>query len=164
VVELPKFLARILAAHKIKSAHSRSDAFVFCTRSGRPLGQRNVSRELRRAQKTATDAEGRPAFPVLHMKDANDKPIPFRAAQSLTSIASATRPQAGPLRKARARKRSPGSSATRTRRSPGRSTSKRSSRPSEVPSAAIRRSSDTAESWLLNSCGRLNQERPGRER
>jgi len=37
-VELPRFLAKMLAAHKIKSAHSKPDAFVFCTRSGRRWG------------------------------------------------------------------------------------------------------------------------------
>jgi len=76
VVELPKFLAKMLAAHKIKSAHSQPDAFVFCTRSGGPLGQRNVSRELRRAQKTAAGADGRPTFPTLHRTDANGNPVP----------------------------------------------------------------------------------------
>lgn len=65
-----------MAAHKIKSAHSQPDAFVFCTKSGRPLGQRNVSRELRRAQRAATDVDSRPTFPVLHHKDANDEPVP----------------------------------------------------------------------------------------
>ncbi|HEX5374575.1 MAG TPA: site-specific integrase, partial [Solirubrobacterales bacterium] len=75
VVELPRFLAKMLAAHKIKSAHSQPDAFVFCTRSGKPLGQRNVSRALRRAQKAATDAKGSPTFPILHQKDAGE-PVP----------------------------------------------------------------------------------------
>jgi len=37
-VELPRFLAKMLAAHKIKSAHSKPDALVFCTRSGRRWG------------------------------------------------------------------------------------------------------------------------------
>jgi integrase len=76
VVELPKFLARMLAAHKIKSAYSQPDAFVFCTRSGRPLGQRNVSRALRRAQTTARGADGKPTFPILHQVDADGEPVP----------------------------------------------------------------------------------------
>lgn len=75
MVELPKFLAKMLAAHKIKSAYDQPDAFVFCTRSGRPLGQRNVSRELRRAQKAAIDAKGRPTFPILHQEDVGGDPV-----------------------------------------------------------------------------------------
>jgi integrase len=76
VVELPRFLAKMLAAHKIKSAHSKPDAVVFCTKSGRPLGQRNVTRALRRAQNAARDDNGRPTFPILHQKDDADEPVP----------------------------------------------------------------------------------------
>jgi integrase len=39
---------------------------VFCTRTGRPLSQSNVNRELRNAQRRARTAEGEPTFPVLH--------------------------------------------------------------------------------------------------
>jgi integrase len=42
---------------------------VFCTRTGRPLGQRNVTRALRAAQRKATDECGNPTFPVLHARD-----------------------------------------------------------------------------------------------
>jgi integrase len=48
---------------------------VFCTRTGRPLGQRNVARALRLAQAKATDAAGNPTFPVLHQRDEAGKPI-----------------------------------------------------------------------------------------
>lgn len=36
--------------------------------AGRPLHQRNVLRELRRAMKAAGDDKGRPTFPVLHQE------------------------------------------------------------------------------------------------
>ena len=39
---------------------------MFCTRSGRALGQRNVTRALRSAMRAAVDADGRPTFPALH--------------------------------------------------------------------------------------------------
>jgi len=43
--------------------------FLFCTRTGRPLGQRNVTRALREAQGTATDESAHPTLPVLHARD-----------------------------------------------------------------------------------------------
>jgi integrase len=64
-IELPRQLAAILLAHKAASPYKRPGAFVFCTRSGRPLGQRNVLRALRLAQTKAVDGKGRPAFPAL---------------------------------------------------------------------------------------------------
>jgi integrase len=42
---------------------------VFATRTGRPLGQRNVLRALYRAQGRARTPEGRPAFPDLFEHD-----------------------------------------------------------------------------------------------
>jgi len=65
-VELPRQLAAFLLRHKAESRFSTSTSFVFSTRSGRPLGQRNVLRELRRAMKTAVTPKGYPAFPALH--------------------------------------------------------------------------------------------------
>lgn len=66
-VEIPRQLASLLLQHQAASLHSTSGAFVFATRSGRSLGQRNVLRELRRAMTRATDERGRPLFPVLHV-------------------------------------------------------------------------------------------------
>ncbi len=74
-VEIPYSLACMLAAHMERSPHKRPSDFVFCTKSGRALSQRNVSRELRRAQKRAKDAKGNPAFPILHERDAEGEPI-----------------------------------------------------------------------------------------
>jgi len=76
IVEIPRQLARLLLQHRASSAHSTNSAFVFATRTGRAIGQRNVLRELRRAQKAATDAKGRPTFPVLHEVDERSWALP----------------------------------------------------------------------------------------
>ncbi|MBV9817407.1 MAG: tyrosine-type recombinase/integrase [Solirubrobacterales bacterium] len=47
-VPIPRELALILARHMSATNDSRQEAFVFATCTGRPLGQRNVARELRR--------------------------------------------------------------------------------------------------------------------
>ena len=49
--------------------------FVFATRTGRPLQQRNVARALRDAQERATDAAGQPTFPILHEVDADGRAV-----------------------------------------------------------------------------------------
>ena len=54
-VPIPKELALMLTHHKLGSRFSQSTDFVFCTRTGRPLGQQNVTRALREAQRKATD-------------------------------------------------------------------------------------------------------------
>jgi integrase len=64
-IELPASLAAALKRHQLSSGVPAQAAFVFATRSGRPLGQRNVLRGLRAAQARAIDAEGRPTFPAL---------------------------------------------------------------------------------------------------
>lgn len=75
-VELPRSLVNVLREHRLWSPQSAGEGFVFCTRSGRPLGQRNVLRELKRAQRAAVDDAGRPTFPVLHERDERGKPVP----------------------------------------------------------------------------------------
>jgi integrase len=75
-VPIPRELALALARHKRSTDDPRPDAFVFATRSGRALGQRNVDRALRKAQQQATDETGRPTFPLLHHSDAAGNPIP----------------------------------------------------------------------------------------
>jgi integrase len=75
-IEIPRQLAALLLEHRASSKHSTKTAFVFATSSGRAIGQRNVLRELRRAQKAATDAKGRPTFPVLHEVDERGKRVP----------------------------------------------------------------------------------------
>ena len=68
-VELPRQLGAMLVRLRLASADSTQRAFVFATRSGRALGQRNVMRALRRAQEQARDEQGRPTFPALHEQD-----------------------------------------------------------------------------------------------
>lgn len=75
-VEIPRTLAAMLLAHKARSPHSLPESFVFATRSGRAIGQRNVLRELRRAMSAATDGVARPTFPVLHEVDGKGDPVP----------------------------------------------------------------------------------------
>lgn len=71
---IPRSLALLLTRHKLAASDSGPEAFVFATRTGRPLGQRNVARALRQAQMAAIDADGRPTFPILHELDAKGKP------------------------------------------------------------------------------------------
>ncbi len=75
-VPIPRQLAVILAEHKLASCNTQPAAYVFATRTGRPLSQRNVARELRKTQARARDKDGRPAFPILHERDAGGKPVP----------------------------------------------------------------------------------------
>ena len=87
-VPIPRELALILVRHKLASRDTRPEAFVFATRSGRPVSQRNVARELRKAQQRATDEQGRPTFPVLQATDAEGKtvPVPGGAVPSMHSF------------------------------------------------------------------------------
>jgi integrase len=68
-VEIPRRLAVMLVAHKLRSDATSPSAFVFATRSGAAIQQRNVGGALRRAQEHATDEHGRPTFPILHERD-----------------------------------------------------------------------------------------------
>jgi integrase len=87
-VPIPHELALILAGHCSRSRFVRPQDFVFATRSGRPLGQRNVLRALRRAQMNARDEQGNPTFPVLHERDEHGRPItvPHGAIPSMHSF------------------------------------------------------------------------------
>lgn len=75
-VPIPRELAVILARHNLASRETRPEAYVFATRTGRPLGQRNVARALRAAQARASDEHERPTFPILHDRDGRGRPIP----------------------------------------------------------------------------------------
>jgi integrase len=75
-VPIPKALALILGRHKLGSSHAQPTDFVFCTRTGRPFGQRNVIRALRGAQCQARDEHGNPTFPELHAQDEHGRPLP----------------------------------------------------------------------------------------
>lgn len=75
-VPIPRDLAVILMRHKLASRYVLPEHFVLCTRTGSPLGQRNVSRALRSAQRTAVDQVGRPTFPALHVTDSHGELVP----------------------------------------------------------------------------------------
>ena len=64
-IELPRQLAAMLLRHRAASPYSTGPALAFCSRTGRALGQRNVTRALRVAMRAAVDADGRPTFPIL---------------------------------------------------------------------------------------------------
>lgn len=76
IVPIPKELALILGRHKLGSSHAQATDFAFCTRTGRPFGQRNVIRTLRGAQLQASDEHGNPTFPELHARDEQGRPVP----------------------------------------------------------------------------------------
>jgi integrase len=75
-VPIPRELAVMLAQHKIGSRFSLSSDFVFCTCTGRPFGQRNITRALRASQRKAKDESGNPTFPALHQEDDQGRPVP----------------------------------------------------------------------------------------
>jgi integrase len=87
-VPIPRGLAVILARYRLAARAPAADGYVFCTRSGRPLSQRNVLRALRAAQVRARDPDGRPTFPVLHEQSANDcrRSVPRGAVPSMHSF------------------------------------------------------------------------------
>lgn len=66
----------MLVAHKLRSDDTSLSAFVFATRSGAAIQQRNVRTALRWAQERATDDRGRPAFPILHERDEDRHRLP----------------------------------------------------------------------------------------
>jgi integrase len=78
-VPIPRELALILVRHKLASSYTRPDDFVFCTRTGAAVRQRNVCRALRTAQRDAVDEQGHPTFSVLHETDPQGEPV--RVAQ-----------------------------------------------------------------------------------
>jgi integrase len=67
----------ILVRHKLAARFAQPDHFVFSTRLGGPLRQRNVCRALRNAQRGAVDDLGRPTFPVLNETDEAGRPVPM---------------------------------------------------------------------------------------
>lgn len=85
---IARALAVILARHKLASRNTTPDGYVFATRTGRPLSQRNVARALRVAQRAAVDEQGRPTFPILHERGGNGKrvKVPRGAVPSMHSF------------------------------------------------------------------------------
>jgi integrase len=74
-VPIPRELALVLGRHKLAARYCAPTDFVFATRTGRPLQQRNVARSLREAQRRATDAAGQPTFQILHEVDGAGRPV-----------------------------------------------------------------------------------------
>jgi integrase len=66
---LPHQTALMLLEHKARSVHTGRRAFVFATRTGRAISQRNLLRALYRAQEHARGPDGRPTFPELFEHD-----------------------------------------------------------------------------------------------
>jgi integrase len=87
-VPIARELALMLIRYKLASPFAQPDRFVFATRTGGPLRQRNVCRALRLAQTKATDEHGRPTFPLLHERDEDGrpKPVPHGALPSMHSF------------------------------------------------------------------------------
>ena len=85
---LPRDLAARLAERKAASPHSQPQSFIFSTRSGRALSQRNASRTIRAAMKAAKTEDGKPTFPELSAKDAEGKalPVPSGSVPTVHSI------------------------------------------------------------------------------
>lgn len=81
-VPIPPSLAAMLTEHKLRSPHSGPDDFVFATRKGTAINQRNVVKELRATMTCAVDERGEPTFPVLH----TGKPVPRNAAPCFHSF------------------------------------------------------------------------------
>ena len=66
-------IAGLTLEHKARTpAPTGPRAYVFATRAGKPLGQRNVLRALYRAQERARKVDGTPTFPELFEVDARD--------------------------------------------------------------------------------------------
>jgi integrase len=74
-VPIPRELALVLGRHKLGVCSCAATDFVFATRTGRPLQQRNVARALRDVQERATDAVGQPTFPILREVDADGRRV-----------------------------------------------------------------------------------------
>ena len=69
VLPLPRSAAVMLLEHQARSPSTGPLAYVFATKTGRPLGQRNVLRALHRAQERARTPDGKPTFPDLFEHD-----------------------------------------------------------------------------------------------
>jgi integrase len=70
MLPLPRAAALILLEHKARTpAPTGPRSYVFATRTGRPLGYRNVMRALYAAQHRARTPDGLPTFPELFEHD-----------------------------------------------------------------------------------------------
>jgi integrase len=78
-VPLVREVVLMLKEHKRwRSRHTKPDDYVFATVSGTPVSQRNLLRELDRAQRAAVDSNGEPMFPSV--LDENGNKVPRKQA------------------------------------------------------------------------------------
>jgi integrase len=85
---LPRSTALMLMDHKARTpAPTGPRSFVFGTRTGQPLGQRNVLRALYRAQAKARDEHGRPTFPELFDHDVRGELVVDDGSYVLRAVA-----------------------------------------------------------------------------
>ena len=101
------------ATRSARSSPDRED-FVFCTCTGRPLGQRNVARALRKAQQNAVDRDGVRLSRYCTSATSSASRSRCRTAPCRRCIASATRSPVGRCSRARASTRSRSCLATAT--------------------------------------------------
>lgn len=84
-IEIPRSLAVMLAQHLMTTSDRRgidgNPRLVFCTKTGRALSRRNVSRELRATMKRAKLDNGKLAFPILSELDDDGKPVKVERGQ-----------------------------------------------------------------------------------
>jgi integrase len=74
VLPLPRATAAMLLEHQARTAAPTGPrAYVFATRTVRPVGQRNVLRALYLAQERARRPDGPPTFPELFEVDARSE-------------------------------------------------------------------------------------------
>lgn len=66
---LPRSTALMLLEHKARSTYTGAKSFVFSSRTGRALSQRNVLRALYATQERARKVDGTPTFPELFEHD-----------------------------------------------------------------------------------------------
>jgi integrase len=130
-IELPRRLAAMLVQHKLASLRSAPRDFVFASRSGRALAQRNVLRALRRAQELAVDGRGRPTFPALHERDERGRRLPPVAGALPTFHSFRHTAASHAIAAGESAEEVSWQLGHRTASSPGRSTSTSSRQPSE---------------------------------
>ena len=129
-VPIPRELALMLVRYKLASQFAQPDHFVFSTRTGGSLRQRNVGRALRLAQTKAVDEHGQPTFPVLHRGDTDER---SRASSSWRSAVDAQLPAHGSQSRAPGRREHrrgrPAPRPSRRQRNPCRLRARASRRP-----------------------------------
>lgn len=73
VVPLTRAAVLALKAQRLRSRHTGPEDYVFATSRGTPLGQRNLLRELDRAQRHAVDGRGQPIYAKAAYLDEDGK-------------------------------------------------------------------------------------------